>query len=113
MDEKSIQLLEKVGIILTPDKNNEILISRDVLLSDILYNSIKDLIPDLKKIYSSSSLTSLHKKADIEQKWPLLNLVRQILHVYGFQMKPIRKSNGYTAEGIKKFKRFFLINKCN
>jgi hypothetical protein len=24
-------------------------------------------------------------------------------------MEPIRKSNGYTLEGIKKYKRFFLI----
>jgi hypothetical protein len=39
--------------------------------------------------------------------------VRQILHVYGYNMKPIRKSDGYTADGVKKFKRFFLICKKN
>jgi hypothetical protein len=26
-------------------------------------------------------------------------------------MEPIRKSDGYTPEGIKKYKRFFLIKK--
>jgi hypothetical protein len=26
-------------------------------------------------------------------------------------MKPIRKSAGYTADGVKKFTRFFLIQK--
>ena len=26
-------------------------------------------------------------------------------------MKPIRKSDGYTADGVKKFKRFFQIVK--
>ena len=29
--------------------------------------------------------------------------------IHGFKMEPIRKSNGYTLEGIKKYKRFFLI----
>jgi hypothetical protein len=26
-------------------------------------------------------------------------------------MYPIRKSDGYTLEGVKKYKRYFLINK--
>jgi 23S rRNA maturation-related 3'-5' exoribonuclease YhaM len=26
-------------------------------------------------------------------------------------MEPIRKSDGYTLEGVKKYKRYFLINK--
>jgi hypothetical protein len=26
-------------------------------------------------------------------------------------MEPIRKSDGYTLDGIKKYKRYFLINK--
>jgi hypothetical protein len=56
-------------------------------------------------------MTSLQKNADKSQKWPLLNLVRQILNVYNYKMDPIRKSDGYTLEGVKKYKRYFLINK--
>jgi len=56
-------------------------------------------------------MTSLQTNADKSQKWPLLNLTRQILSVYGFKMTPIRKSDGYTKEGIKKYKRFFIIKK--
>ena len=26
-------------------------------------------------------------------------------------MEPIRKADGYTLEGVKKYKRYFLINK--
>jgi hypothetical protein len=72
-------------------------------LSDKIYKSIETNIVELRKTLSSSSLTSLQKGADKTQKWPLLNLVRQILNVYGYKMIPIRKSDGYTPDGIKKF----------
>jgi len=88
-------------------------IPREQLLCDLKYNEIKKLIPDLKKIYSSSFMTSLQKNADKCQKWPLLNLVRQILNIYKYKMLPIRKSDGYTLDGIKKYKRFFLITRSN
>ena len=84
---------------------------REQLLSDTKYEEIKKLLPELKKIYSSSFMTSLQKNADKSQKWPLLNLVRQILNVYDYKMYPIRKSDGYTLEGVKKYKRYFLIDK--
>jgi hypothetical protein len=54
-------------------------------------------------------MTSLQSTAGKEQSWPLLNLVRQILNVYKYNMKPIRKSDGYTKDGVKKYKRFFEI----
>ena len=84
---------------------------RDQLLSDNKYEEVKKLLPELKKIYSSSLMTSLQKNADKSQKWPLLNLVRQILNTHGYKMDPIRKSDGYTLEGVKKYKRYFLIKK--
>ena len=121
MDEISKNILVKVGIEFNNasdndnDNNNKIiedqLILRDPILDNTIYNSIKTQFPNLKQIFSSSLLTSLHKEAGKNQKWPLLNLVRQILNVYGYNMKPIRKSDGYTADGVKKFKRFFQIVK--
>jgi hypothetical protein len=92
---------------------NGLTISREILLSDDKYDEIKLFIPDLKKKYSSSFMTSLQKNAEKSQKWPLLNLIRQILHVYGYNMEPIRKADGYTLEGVKKYKRYFLIHKKN
>jgi hypothetical protein len=56
-------------------------------------------------------MTSLQRNADKSQKWPLLNLVRQILSTHNYKMEPIRKSDGYTLEGVKKYKRYFLIKK--
>ena len=92
---------------------NGLTISREILLSDDKYDETKYIIPDLKKKFSSSFMTSLQKNAEKSQKWPLLNLIRQILHVYGYNMEPIRKADGYTLEGIKKYKRYFLIHKKN
>ncbi len=86
-------------------------IPRSLLLSPIVYEKVKPLINELKKKFSSSSLTALQKDAAKEQKWPLLNLVRQILKACDYQMKPIRKSAGYTLAGKKKYERYFLISK--
>ena len=90
---------------------NGLTISREILLSDDKYDEAKILIPDLKKNYSSSFMTSLQKNADKSQKFPLINLVRQILNVYDYKMEPIRKSDGYTLEGVKKYRRYFQIKK--
>jgi len=114
MDSLSKQILNSIGIIFENlDDIDGLLISREQLLSDSKYEEIKKLIPELKKQYSSTFMTSLQKTATTEQKWPLLNLVRQILNVYQYKMKPIRKSDGYTLEGVKKFKRFFQIHYQN
>ena len=112
MDEDSKKILNIIGINFELNDNLDIFfIPREQLLSDLKYEEIKILIPELKKTFSSSLMTSLQKNAKQEQKWPLLNLVRQILSFYKYQMVPIRKSDGYTLEGVKKYKRFFQIKK--
>ena len=86
-------------------------IERISLLDDNKYEKIKNKICQLKKTVSSNNLTCLHENACDKQKWPLLNLIRQLLHHYKYYLKPIRKCNGYSLDGIKKFKRFFIIIK--
>jgi hypothetical protein len=109
MDEEIITIFKNIGFEFG-ELNGQV-IPREQLLSDTKYDEIKSQIPGLKKKYSSSFMTSLQKNADINQKWPLLNFVRQILNTYGYTMEPIRKSDGYTLEGIKKYKRYFQIKK--
>jgi hypothetical protein len=87
------------------------LIPRECLLYKQDYDEIANLVPQLKKKFSSSKMTSLHKNASNNQKWPLLNLLRQLLNVHGFNMKPLRKSDGYDENGVKKYERFFLIER--
>jgi hypothetical protein len=111
IDSHSNLILSKLGIdLMIPD---DFFIPREQFLDISLYNEIKILIPELKKtkVLSSSSLTSLQKNAPKEQKWPLLNLVRQILNAYRYEMEPVRKSDGYTKEGVKKYRRYFQIRK--
>jgi hypothetical protein len=109
IDDTSKFILEKVGIFLSDTV--EILLPREVFLNDELYDEISEKLTSLKQRLSSTYLTSLHKHASSRQKWPLLNLVRQILTFYKCKMLPVRKCDGYTLDGVKKFKRYFLISK--
>lgn len=114
MDPSVKKLLKDIGFVFEElEELNGLMIERDWLLDIGKYNEIKEQIPKLKNVFSSSTLTSLQNNANKSQKWPLLNLVRQILGVYGYDMEPIRKSDGYTLEGVKKFKRYFFICKKN
>jgi hypothetical protein len=45
------------------------------------------------------------------QKWPLINIVRQILSSIGYKLVPIRKANGYSKDNQKLYKRLFKIQK--
>lgn len=114
MDEISKKVLNSVGIYFNEveDLDGQF-IPRENFLSDSKYEELKNLIPILKKKYSSSMMTSLQKNANIYQRWPLLNLIRQILNSVGYKMDPIRKSDGYTLDGIKKYKRYFQIKNKN
>lgn len=113
MDETSKKFLNDSGIYFEnfEDLNGQ-MIPRELLLNPVKYEELKERIVVLKKLYSSSSLTGLQNGANFKQKWPLLNIVRQLLNVYKMEMEPVRKSDGYTTEGVKKYRRFFLIKKA-
>jgi hypothetical protein len=82
---------------------------REIFLNMEKYEEIQIKLNELKKYLSSSSLTSLQNTAGLMQKWPLINLVRQLLKTYQYSMEPVRKSDGYDADGKKKYKRYFKI----
>lgn len=89
------------------------LVPREVLLDIENYKMVKDDILILKKIFNSSSFTSLQSTAEDTQKWPLLNLVRQTLKAINFKMTPKRISAGYSKDGKKLYKRMFIIECYN
>ena len=111
--ENTIQKLFKtIGVNVNLDNIDGFIIERNMLIDNTKnYELIKKHIPYLKKTFSSSFLTSLQCKATETQKWPLLNLIRQVLKACNYKMKPIRKSNGYTKSGKKLYKRYFKIEK--
>lgn len=92
---------------------NGISIPRDLLINCGKYEIVSEYLDKLKKLkkYSSSTLTSLHDGAMKKQKWPLLNLIRQILKVEHYRMVPFRKTDGKDKNGKKKYVRFFLIER--
>ena len=87
------------------------LVPREMFFNDSIYKELKTKIPALKQLFSSSYLTSLQEPAEKTQRWPLLNLIRQVLRSSNFKLTPKRVSNGYTADGKKKYKRMFIIEK--
>ena len=90
---------------------NGMLLPRDIFFNDTIYKELKTSIPDLKHIFSSSYLTALQAPAEQSQRWPHLNLIRQVLRSCHFKLIPKRVSDGYTADGKKKYKRMFIIEK--
>ena len=82
-------------------------IPREVLLDLNLYNNLYGSISELKEIYSTTKTTCLQSSAESNQKWPLLNLVRQVLKLNKFNLIPIRVSNGYAKDGKKNINGIF------
>ena len=107
---KSVLKKSKININELEDLDGMI-IPREIFLDNGIYNELKDDINILKKIFTSSYLTSLQSTAEKNQKWPLLNLIRQILKSCNYYMIPKRLSNGYTKDGKKLYKRVFIIEK--
>lgn len=90
--------------------NGMILYRNDYIFSN-KYENIKPIICDLKRVLSSSVYTSLHSDAEKKQKYPLVNIIRQVLKSISYKLIPKRISDGYTSDGIKKYKRIFIIEK--
>lgn len=111
-DKKIFEFIKLIGV---PVENIEqldgLMIEREFLVNPKNYENVREKIPEIKKIYSSTFLTSLHSNADKTQKWPLLNLLRQILRRMNYTMEPIRTSNGKDSKGKKLYKRYFRIQK--
>ena len=88
-----------------------LIIERDMLVSKEKYEALKPHIVELKKIFSSKCMTSMHVCAEYNQRWPCLNLVRQVLKRMGYDIEPERRCAGRDEAGKKIFERFFRLRK--
>ena len=88
------------------------LLDKETCINTEKYSHLKTVeFPLLKKHFSSSYLTALQETALNKQKWPLLNLIRQLLRSCNYKLTPKRIADGYTLTGEKKYKRMFIIEK--
>lgn len=110
MEQIYLDILGEFGIT-NLEKLDGTLLERDAFLNEEVYARVKLKISELKKYFSSSLLTSLQENASTKQKFPLINIVRQLLRVKYYKMEPIRKANGYTKSGTKLYKRYFQVKK--
>lgn len=105
-----VEFLNHCGVVCkTLDDIDGMLVPREVLLCDKRYAAAREQLPKLRGVFSSSYMTSLQSNADEVQRWPLINLVRQTLKMCNRRMRPMRMADGYTKDGVKKYKRAFVI----
>jgi hypothetical protein len=86
-------------------------IERNMLLNDERYKKAREHIPELRIIFSTTTMTSLQNPAEQNQKWPLINLTRQILKSCNYNLYPKRICDGYSKDGKKLYKRLYIIEK--
>lgn len=85
---------------------------RETLIQKDNKEKLLELIPQLKEVYNSSYLTCLHDNSIYKQKFPAVNLVRQVLKCHHLALTPKIMSNGYEkTTGKKKVSRIFKIEK--
>ena len=108
---KIIQDIFKIIDININDINelNNLEIDRNKLLNENIKIEFLSLVKDLKKYYSSSKLTCLHKNNIYKQKWPQINLLRQILKCNNYKLLPKTYNLGYNNNGKKILKRTYYI----
>jgi len=87
-----------------------LIIEREMLVSKEKYEKLKPRIIELKKIFSSKCMTSMHSGAEYNQRWPCLNLVRQVLKRMGYDIDPEQRCAGRDEGGKKIFERFFILH---
>ena len=81
---------------------------RDILLDQTVIDKYYEMIKNLKKNYTSDMLTCLHMNSTIKQRFPGINMLRQILKCNSLKLKPKVVSMGYIGD-VKMVKRFFTI----
>ena len=94
----------------TRDDFIDISLSYDILRDPKLIDTLYQQIPKLKTFYKSSKLTCLHKNSTINQKFPGVNMVRQILKCNKLKLQPMIICRGYNkATGKKIIERYYQI----
>ena len=114
MDEVLKVLLDILGIkvanekeILNIEIEQEHLKNMDMVM---IYATMKNFIK--KKQYKSDYLNCLHDNSLKKQKFPAVNMLRQIMRCNGYHLDPYVVCNGYEGKGGKKIRiRYYRVRK--
>jgi len=103
VSEEITEIFKILGIkVITEPELFNVLIHRDDLLRVDIEQKLTSIINKLKEKYKSSKLNCLHENRESKQKFPGINLVRQILKCNGYHLKPLVFSKGYSKHNGKK-----------
>ena len=111
MDNLVIDLLNEINIKVVNSKEIEnVLIEFKTLRHPDIITKFNKKIPELKKKYNSNMLNCLHKNSLDKQKFPGVNMLRQILKCNNMRLKPYVICKGYNKKTGKKItERFYKI----
>ena len=117
MDNPNFELIKEIFNIIEKPINNDndlinITLNQKYLRLDKFKEKISDMIPKLKKKFKSHNLTCLHNNSLDKQKFPTINMIRQILKCNNYKLEPYVVCNGYEKNTNNKiWERYFLIKK--
>ena len=92
----------------------DLILSNNYLRNKEFNDKIVEMIPKLKQKYKSHKLTCLHKNSLEKQKFPTINMIRQILKCNDLKLQPYTVCKGYdkiTKEKI--LERYFIIKEID
>lgn len=89
----------------------DITLSQEELKKQNLIHKLHLLIDNLKNEYKSEMLTCLHKNSLEKQKFPAVNMIRQICKCNNLKVSPFVICKGYNKNsGQKITERFYRID---
>ena len=96
-------LLKIVKNDIKKDENIEnLIIDKEQLKQREIIYKLMELIPKLKTKYNSNMLNCLHRNSLSKQKFPAVNMLRQILKCNNYKLDPYVICNGYNKSNGKK-----------
>ena len=113
-NQKKLEILQDLFSILHITITNKfdlvnVEIDRDSLLEEPFYSYAINYKSKLKPVYKSSKYNCIHSNSVIKQKYPSINLIRQVLKSNQLRLHPHYVSCGYDEYKNKLVKRYFTI----
>lgn len=106
------EILKLINInLIEQNELNNLIIDRSLLTNPEINQQVLVFREKMKGLFHSSYLTCLHNNSELKQKYPAINMLRQLLKCLGYKLKPQIINLGYNKQTGKKItKRTFTIN---